>query len=62
MYEYKKGVLGSIMGSRAIFSFSLSLPSSHKYWTDLIVGGGSAGHPRRVFVVLQFRARMKGRL
>jgi hypothetical protein len=26
-------------------SLSLCLPSSHKYWTDLIVGGGSAGHP-----------------
>jgi hypothetical protein len=26
-------------------SLSLCLPSSYKYWTDLIVGGGSAGHP-----------------
>jgi hypothetical protein len=48
--------------SGAIFSFSLCLPSSHKYWTDLIVGGGSAGHPRRVFIVLQVGARMKWRI
>jgi len=26
-------------------SDSLSLPSSHKHWTDLIVGGGFAGQP-----------------
>jgi hypothetical protein len=26
-------------------SLSLCLPSSYEYWTDLIVGGGSAGHP-----------------
>jgi hypothetical protein len=48
MQGYKKGVqklLRQDLFSGAIFSLSLSLPSSHKYWTDLIVGGGFAGHP-----------------
>lgn len=53
MYEYKREYQ-DLLFSLEPFSLSLSLclPSSHKYWTNLIVGEGSADHPRRVFVVL----------
>jgi hypothetical protein len=65
MYEYKREYQDLLLALEPFslsLSLSLCLPSSHKYWTDLIVGGGSAGHPRLVFVVLQVRTRMKGRL
>jgi hypothetical protein len=63
MYEYKREYHDLLLALEPFsLSLSLCLPSSHKYWTDLIVGGGSAGHPRLVFVVLQVRARMKRRL
>jgi hypothetical protein len=32
-------------GFYSLNSLSLSLSSSYKHWTDLNVGGGSAGHP-----------------
>jgi len=43
--EYKSYWGGIYSPAPFFLSLSLSLPSSHKYWTDLIVGGDSAGHP-----------------
>jgi hypothetical protein len=42
--EYKNYKKGNSLFSE-ILSPSLPLSSSYKHWTDLIVGGGSAGHP-----------------
>jgi len=47
MQGYKKQYKKLLRQNRlfSLNSLSLCLPSSYKYWTDLIVGGGSAGHP-----------------